>query len=177
MSYAQIDLKLQPRRKKLLLTTKPALVNRMIIVCINGRFNMLGGSLRIPASFCSVVGLRPSPGRVACGPKPLPFETLPVNRPMGRNVADVALMLDAQVGQHPGDPLSLPVPKTPYEEAVDRPIKPRRIGFIPDLGIAPVNREVRDICTKAAESWSDLGVAVEEACPDGETEHITRRID
>ncbi len=126
----------------------------------------LGGSLRIPASFCSVVGLRPSHGRIACGPKPLPFEALPVNGPMGRNVADVALMLDAQVGQHPGDPLSLPSPKTPYVDAVDRPIKPRRIGFSPDLGIAPVDHEVRDICTKAAESWSDIGVSVEEACPD-----------
>jgi len=44
VSYAQIDLKLQCRRKKLILTTKPALVNRMIVVCINGRFNMLGCS-------------------------------------------------------------------------------------------------------------------------------------
>jgi len=44
VSYAQIDLKLQPRRKKLILTTKPALVNRMIIVCVNWRLNMLGCS-------------------------------------------------------------------------------------------------------------------------------------
>ncbi len=126
----------------------------------------LAGSLRIPASFCSVVGFRPSPGRVAAGPNPLPFETLPVQGPMGRNVADVALMLDAQVGQHPGDPLSLPRPQTPYLEAVDRPINPKRIGYSPDLGIAPIDPEVKDICTRAATAWADLGVTVEEACPD-----------
>ena len=72
----------------------------------------LGGSLRIPASFCSVVGLRPSPGRVPEGPKPLPFETLSVDGPMGRTVGDVALMLDATAGHHPGDPLSYPAPRT-----------------------------------------------------------------
>jgi len=126
----------------------------------------LGGSLRIPASFCSVVGFRPSPGRIACGPKPLPFDTLAVHGPMGRNVADVALMLDALVGHHPGDPISLPRPETSYVEAVDRPIKPRRIGFSPDLGIAPVDSEVREVFTKATESWMEDGVEVEEACPD-----------
>lgn len=126
----------------------------------------LGGSLRIPASFCSVVGLRPSPGRVARGPKVLPFDTLAVCGPMGRNAGDVALLLDAQAGRHPGDPLSLPVPPRPYVEAVDRPWKPRRIGFSPDLGIAPVDPEVKEICRQAAEAWAGTGVTVEQACPD-----------
>ncbi len=126
----------------------------------------LGGSLRIPAGFCSVVGFRPSPGRVAAGPKQLPFQTLGVQGPMGRNVADAALMLDAQVGQHPGDPLSLPRPRTSYLEAVDRPTKPKRIGYSPDLGIAPLDPEVKDICNRAAESWANLGTAVEAACPE-----------
>ncbi len=133
----------------------------------------LGGSLRIPASFCSVVGLRPSPGRVARGPKVLPFDTLAVSGPMGRNAGDVALLLDAQVGLHAGDPLSLPAPPRPYVEAVDRPWKPRRIGFSHDLGIAPVDPEVKEICRQAAEAWTAMGVTVEEACPDfGEAEAI-----
>ena len=110
----------------------------------------LGGSLRIPASFCSVVGLRPSPGRVPEGPKAFPFETLSVDGPMGRTVGDVALMLDAEAGHHPGDPLSYPSPATPYVDAVDNPVSPDRIAYTPDLGIAPVAGEVKDSCAKAA---------------------------
>ena len=126
----------------------------------------LGGSVRIPASYCSVVGLRPSPGRVAYGPKPMPFSNLSVEGPMGRTVGDVALMLDAQVGEHRGDPRSLQKPQIPFIAAVDQPVKPRRVAYSPDLGIAPVDREVKEICAKAAASFTDLGAAVEEACPD-----------
>ena len=66
----------------------------------------LGGSLRTPASFCGVVGLRPSPGRVPHGPGTLPFGTLSVNGPMARDVRDVALFLDVLAGFDPRDPLS-----------------------------------------------------------------------
>ncbi len=74
----------------------------------------LGGSLRIPASFAGVVGLRPSPGRVAHGPANLPFGVGSVEGPMGRTVADTALMLDMMVGEHPLDPISLPAPNYSY---------------------------------------------------------------
>lgn len=121
----------------------------------------LGGSLRIPASFCSVVGLRPSPGRVPEGPKALPFATLSVDGPMGRTVGDVALMLDAEVGHHPGDPLSYPAPETPYVDAVDNPDVPARIGYTPDLGIAPIAREVEAICAMAVKQFDGLA-AIEE---------------
>jgi len=126
----------------------------------------LGGSLRIPASFCSVVGFRPSPGRVASGPKLLAFDTLAIHGPMGRNVSDVALMLDAQTGHHPGDPISVHRPVTSYVSSVVEPVKPRKIGFSLDLNITPVDPEIKDIVSKAAESWEGLGVSVEEACPD-----------
>ena len=76
----------------------------------------LGGSLRIPASFCGVVGLRPSPGRVAHSPGSNPFDSLPVQGPMGRTAADVALMLDAMAGFSRWDPLSLPAPLRPFLE-------------------------------------------------------------
>jgi amidase len=126
----------------------------------------LGGSIRLPASYCSIVGLRPSPGRVAYGPDPLPFASLRVEGPMGRTVGDVALMLDAQVGKHPGDPRSLPQPSVPFIHAVENPVKPRRIAYSSNLGLAPVDREVKEICAKAAASLGGIGVSVEESCYD-----------
>ena len=126
----------------------------------------LGGSLRTPAAFCSVVGLRPSPGRVPTDPGPLPFETLPVLGPMGRDVRDTALLLDAQTGWSPGDPLSLPGPAVPFSEALDQPHHPARIGFSEDLGVLPVDPEVREVFRRALRSWEDLGAHLEEACPD-----------
>ena len=126
----------------------------------------LGGSLRNPASICSVVGLRPSPGRVAHGPSALPFNDLSVDGPMARNIADVALMLDAQVGSGPRDPLSLPAPNTAFLTAADQPLIPKRIAFSPDLGFLPVEPEVKEICAKAAQSFSNMGITVEESCID-----------
>ncbi|MDP6352419.1 MAG: amidase family protein [Alphaproteobacteria bacterium] len=126
----------------------------------------LGGSLRNPASFCSVVGLRPSPGRVAHGPGVLPFNDLPVDGPMARTVGDTALMLDAQVGRHPGDPLSLEAPTTPFLDAFIDPKPPGRVAFSADLGFMPVEPEVAEICAGAAQAFTSLGATVEQACID-----------
>lgn len=126
----------------------------------------LGGSLRTPASFCSVVGLRPTPGRVAMGPGSDPFQTLSVNGPMGRTVADMALMLDAEAGVDPDYPMSMPAPAESFESAALRPALPRRIGFSPDLGIGPVDAEVAEICQAATEKLAAAGVGVEADCPD-----------
>jgi amidase len=126
----------------------------------------LGGSLRTPASYCSVVGLRPSPGRVANGPNERPFGTLSVEGPMGRTVGDVALMLDAMAGFHIEDPLSLESPAESFQAAAAAKRRPKRVAFSPDLGLTPVDPEVRDICAAAARRFQELGAAVEEACPD-----------
>ena len=126
----------------------------------------LGGSLRNPGSFCSVVGLRPSPGRVAHGPSDLPFNDLSVDGPMARNVNDTALMLDAQVGRDPRDPISLPLPERSFCHAAEHPTKPKRVAFSPDLGLLPVDPEVKKICEDAAKSFEEMGVTVEEACID-----------
>ncbi len=126
----------------------------------------LGGSLRIPASYCGIVGLRPSIGRVPRGAGLLPFDPLWVEGPMARNVADLALMLDAQSIPHPRDPLSLAAPAVPFTRALREPKPPRRVGFTPDLGLSSVDPEVADICRRAAARFATLGAAVEDATPD-----------
>jgi len=136
----------------------------------------LGGSLRNPASFCSVVGFRPSPGRVARGPAAngafpasmagLLNQPFSVGGPMARNVPDVALLLDAMVGEHSGDVISLPRDGTSYVEALAVRKKPRRIAFSKDFGITPVDAEVASICEAAAKRFEDLGCTVDEAHPD-----------
>jgi amidase len=129
--------------------------------------NDLGGSLRIPASYCGVVGLRPSVGRVPRPASLLPFDPLWVEGPMGRTVADVALMLDAEAGATVFDPLTLPSPAVPFAEAVRNPTAPKRIGFSSDLGRGrAVDSEVAAICRAAAERYSEVGAVVELACPD-----------
>jgi amidase len=127
----------------------------------------LGCSLRTPAAFCSVVGLRPSPGRVARSRIRLAFDNLWVQGPMARNVGDVALMLDAMVGVHRDDPISLPAPCEPFVAAVDRPVAPRRVAFSRDLGgLTTVEKEVAEICAAACARFTEIGAAVEEDCPD-----------
>jgi len=126
----------------------------------------LGGSLRTPASFCSVVGFRPSPGRVARGPSELPFNPLPIHGPMARNVGDAALMLDAMCGFHAEDPISLPPPPTSFQSAADWREPPKRVAFSEDLGISPVDPEVRRLTREAAWQFEAAGARVEDACPD-----------
>ena len=126
----------------------------------------LGGSLRIPASFCGVVGLRPSAGVVPRGDGLPAFDSLWVDGPMARTVSDVALMLDAMVAQTPHDPLSRPVPAGGYQAAMQRGGAPKRIGFTPNLGLRSVDPEVARICESAAQNLKAMDSAVEAATPD-----------
>jgi amidase len=125
------------------------------------------GSLRRPATYCSVVGLRPSAGRVTRGTSNNLFSPLSVQGPMARNVPDVALFLDTMAGLCPRDPLTFDAPVQAFAEAVARPVAPARVAFTPDFaGKVPVDRETRDICAAAARRFEELGAVVEEASPD-----------
>jgi amidase len=131
----------------------------------------LGGSLRNPASFCGIVGLRPSPGRVATDPGFAIDRTLPVEGPMARNVEDVALFLDAFAGEDVRDPISLPKPPTSFVSAVRSGWKPARVAYSPDLGITPVDPEVAAITRAAAGRFAEIGAVVEDAAPDFSMAH------
>ena len=141
----------------------------------------MGGSLRNPASFCGIVGLRPSIGRVAHTPAAAIDRNLGVQGPMARNVEDVALLLDAMSGEHPADPLSLPVLPTSFLSAARSGGKPKRIAYSPDLGITPVDPEVAAVTAKAAQRFAEAGAIVEEAHPDfseaHECFHVLRAFD
>jgi amidase len=126
----------------------------------------LGGSLRTPASFCSVVGLRPAPGRVAAGPGELRFDLLAVNGPMARNVEDVALMLDAMTGWSMEDPISLPKPEEPFLAAARRRQKPRKAALCLAPAGLPIEPAVAAACRAAADTLAAAGFVIEEASPD-----------
>lgn len=126
----------------------------------------LGGSLRTPASFCNIVGFRPSPGTVARSSSTSPFDHLSVQGPMARTVEDVALFLDAMAGQHIEDPISRPAPATSYLEQVRAPRAPKRVALAPNLGFLQVDPRVADIIKGAGSIFEGMGAVVEEACPD-----------
>jgi amidase len=141
----------------------------------------MGGSLRNPASFCGVVGMRPSIGRVAHSPAFKIDRNLQVHGPMARNVEDLALLLDAMSGEHPADPLSLPSLPVSFRSAAHSGKRPKRIAYSPDLGITPVDAEVAAITRKAASRFAEAGAIVEEAHPDlreaHECFHVLRAFD
>ena len=126
----------------------------------------LGGSLRNPASFCSVVGFRPTIGRVPVDPGAVAFDRIAVDGPMARNVGDVAMLFDAMVGRDARDPISLYDPSESFEAAADARTVPTRIAFSKDFGVTPVDPEVATLCERAAGRFADMGIPVEEAHPD-----------
>ena len=126
----------------------------------------LAGSLRNSASFCGIVGMRPSPGRVASSVHNKVDSTLGVEGPMARNVEDLALLFDAMIGEEPADPISLPSDGTSYLKAARSGWKPKRVAISPDLGITPVDPEVAQIVMASARKFEREGVTVEEAHPD-----------
>ncbi|AYF76957.1 amidase [Nocardia yunnanensis] len=127
----------------------------------------MGGSLRNPASFCNVVGFRPSPGRVPTWPDPLAWSTLAVQGPMARTVADAALLLSVLAGPDPRSPTAISEPGSLFAAPLDRELHGLRVAWAPDLGGAvPVEPAVRDVLDRAVRVFAGLGAVVHEDCPD-----------
>lgn len=130
----------------------------------------MGGSLRNPASFCNIVGLRPSAGRVPDWPNLTPWSALGTSGVMGRSVADVALQMQAVAGPHPWVPISLPEPGSIFAAIADPAadgFEPQgvRVAWSPDLGL-PLEPDVRLALADVPARLEALGCAVSEAQPD-----------
>lgn len=126
-----------------------------------------GGSLRRPASYCSVVGIRCSPGRVTRGTANNLWSPQAVHGPMARNIPDLALFLDTMAGYCSHDPLTFDAPRVSFAQAVEQAVAPKRIAFTADFGgKIPVDRETREICARMARRFEELGCIIEEASPD-----------
>ncbi|MCY1406335.1 Acylamidase [compost metagenome] len=126
----------------------------------------MGGSLRNPASFCNIVGLRPSIGRVPIWPNANSFGQVTAVGPMGRCVADVALLLSVIAGPDPRDPLSIEQPGALFRQDLSADFKGARIAYSPDLGGLPIEAPVRAIVEQGAKRLIDMGCVVEHAEPD-----------
>ncbi len=114
-----------------------------------------GGSIRIPASACGVVGLKPSRGRVSPGPYGVDLAGLAVDGPLGRSVADVAALLDVLAAPWPGDTTRLAPPDSTFLDATARDPRCLRIGLLLDPVIA-ADASVHPACREAAESTAAL---------------------
>ena len=127
----------------------------------------MGGSLRNPAAFCNVVGLRPTPGRVPTWPAPMAWSVLSVQGPMGRTVADVALQLSAIAGADRRVPISLSDDPAVFGAPLPEALDGLRVAWAPDLGgRVTVDPAVRSALTPSVGAFESLGATVEEACPD-----------
>jgi Asp-tRNA(Asn)/Glu-tRNA(Gln) amidotransferase A subunit family amidase len=124
-----------------------------------------GGSVRIPASFCGVVGLKPSFGRVPHRGGFPGFAHVSHVGPITRNVRDAALMLDAIAGGDDRDRQSLPREAGSYLEACDGDVKGLHVAWTADLGYARVDPRVAEICGDAAAEFESLGCHVEVVNP------------
>ncbi|MFO1061725.1 MAG: amidase [Dongiaceae bacterium] len=123
-----------------------------------------GGSIRIPASFAGIFGLKPTFGRVPAYPAS-PFGTLAHLGPMTRTVTDAALMLSVMARPDARDWYALPAGQADYRDGLEDGVRGLRIAFAPTLAGAPVAPAVAAAVAAAARVFAELGATVEEADP------------
>ncbi len=128
----------------------------------------MGGSLRNPASFCNVVGLRPSIGRTPLSRGMAWFARLTTTGPMARTVAETALLFSVQAGPDPADPLTLAEPGHTFLDALVAPedLRGWRIAYSPALHDLPIAPEVANVIAKAADTLANLGASISRSAPD-----------
>jgi amidase len=127
----------------------------------------LGGSLRNPASFCGVVGFRPSPGRVPSWPTSNAWQDLSVDGPMGRSVEDAALLLSALAGPDPRVPISFPEPGSLFAPPLDADLGTPVVAWAPTGGgTMPFDTAIPAIVDASRGVFESVGCRTEEAFPD-----------
>jgi amidase len=125
----------------------------------------LGGSLRNPANFCNIVGLRPSVGRVPNWPDQLGWYTMSVAGPMARNVPDLALAMSAMAGPDDRSPIALEAPGTIFNQPLPRDFRGLKIAFSANLGGLPVEPAVATVLEASRSVFEALGCEVINAEP------------
>jgi amidase len=126
----------------------------------------MGGSLRNPASYCNVVGLRPSPGRVPSWPTLAAWSPLMVSGPMARTVQDVALMLSVMAGPDDRSAIALEDPGEHFARPLERDFGGVRVAWSRDLGGVPVDSAVTAVLEAHRGVFIDMGCELVEAEPD-----------
>jgi amidase len=123
-----------------------------------------GCSIRIPAAFCGIVGIRPTPGLTPNYPMPLGWDPGQVHGPLARSAEDAALMLDAMVGFSRLSPISVAPPWASAQVEVARAhhAKGLRVAYAPDIAGIGVDAEIDNICRTAARRLQDAGAIVDE---------------
>ncbi len=146
-----------------------ALATGMVPIC---QGTDAGGSLRNPAAFCGVVGFRPTPGLVPTEKRPHGWSGLPVLGPMGRTVADAALLLSGMIGDDGCDPLAMTVHGTAVRQSSDFSplagidLAGLRVALSPDFGFAPTEDHVAAVFAEKTGFFRDVFARAEDATPD-----------
>jgi aspartyl-tRNA(Asn)/glutamyl-tRNA(Gln) amidotransferase subunit A len=131
-------------------------------MCLGALGSDTGGSIRIPASLCGIVGLKPTFGRISLrGVIPLSWN-LDHPGPMARRARDAAMLLQATAGYDPEDPSSIDVPVPDYQETLEQGVRGWRIALASDEFFGWADGEVLSAVQEAAQTFAALGAQVEE---------------